>query len=51
MDIYGFALFALGLILYFALNRKAIFLFISGCGAGLVVGAIWAVVIVNQVLR
>ena len=51
MDLCGFALFAIGLILYFALKRQSFFLFVSGIGAGLVIGAFWAMAVVNSVLK
>lgn len=52
MDCVGIALFLLGLLLYVATHRRQpIFLFFSGVGLGLIVGALWAMVIVNNVLR
>ena len=50
MDTWGFIIFGLGLVLYFGTKRKAFFLFVSGVGAGIVVGAIWAMTIVNNVI-
>lgn len=51
MDGYGIAICVIGGILYFATQRKyVIFAFISGIGAGILIGAIWAMAIVNRVL-
>ncbi len=50
MDGWGIAVFIVGLILYFVTKRKPIWLFISGVGAGIVIGAIWAMQIINSVL-
>ena len=50
MDTWGIIIFVLGLVLYFALKRQPAFLFVSGLGAGIVIGAVWAVVIVNRVI-
>jgi hypothetical protein len=46
MDTFGIAILVVGLILYFVSKKKPIFLFISGVGAGIVIGAIWAYAIV-----
>jgi hypothetical protein len=42
MDGVGIAIFVIGLILYFVTKKKAIFLFISGVGLGIIIAAIWA---------
>jgi len=42
MDGWGIGIFVVGLILYFVSKKKAIFLFISGVGAGILIGAVWA---------
>ena len=45
VDTVGIILFLLGLVLYFATKRKhAIFLFLSGIGAGMLVATIWLAV-------
>ena len=49
MDGWGIGIFVIGLILYFVTKRKSFFLFISGIGAGILIGAIWAMAIVNSV--
>jgi len=50
MDGVGIAIFIIGLILYFISKKKAIFLFISGIGLGFLVGAIWAYIMVTNIL-
>jgi hypothetical protein len=40
MDGWGIGIFLVGLILYFVTKKKAFFLFISGIGAGIFIGAI-----------
>jgi hypothetical protein len=42
MDGWGIGIFVVGLILYFVTKKKPIFLFISGIGAGILIGALWA---------
>jgi len=42
MDGWGIGIFVVGLILYFVTKKKPFFLFISGIGAGIFIGAIWA---------
>lgn len=51
MDGWGIVIFSIGMILYLVTKKKAFFLFVSGVGAGLLIGAIWAMSIVNNVLR
>lgn len=52
MDGIGIAVFVVGLILFFATKKKyPVFLFASGVGAGILIGAIWAMSIVNNILR
>lgn len=51
VDGAGIVIFAAGLVLYFASKRKAFFLFVSGVGAGILIGAIWAYNIVSEVLQ
>ena len=52
MDGWGFVILIGGLIVYYATKKKyPAFLFISGIGAGIVIGAIWAMSIVNNILR
>ena len=48
---WGIFIFITGLILYFATKKKPFWLFVSGVGAGLIIGAIWAMSIVNDVLE
>ncbi len=49
MDGWGIAIFVLGLILYLVTKKKAIFLFISGIGLGILIGAIWSYLIVQSI--
>jgi hypothetical protein len=52
MDGWGMIIFAAGTVLWFVTRRKqAGWLFVAGLGAGLLVGAVWAAMIVNSVLR
>jgi len=51
MDIWGIGIFVVGLILYFVTKKQPFFLFVSGVGAGIVIGAVWAMQIVNSLLR
>lgn len=52
MDIWGIGITLSGLALYFATGRKhKVFIFVSGVGAGILIGAIWAMAIVSNVLR
>lgn len=50
MDTWGIVIFIVGLALYFITKKQAFWLFVSGIGAGIVVGAVWAVYLVNQTL-
>jgi len=47
---WGIGIFIVGLILYFVTKKKVIFLFISGVGAGILIGAIWAYALVMKAL-
>ncbi len=49
MDGWGIAIFVLGLILYLVTKKKAVFLFISGIGLGILIGAIWSFLIVQSI--
>lgn len=52
MDGYGFAILIIGALLYFMTKKKyPAFLFVSGIGAGIVIGAMWAMSIINGILR
>lgn len=51
MDGWGIVIFAISLILYFATKKKPVFLFIAGVGLGILIGAIWASMLINQALR
>jgi hypothetical protein len=48
MDGWGIGIFIVGLILYFVSKKRSIFLFISGVGAGIFIGAIWAYLTVTS---
>ena len=50
MDGWGIAIFAIGLILYYVTKKQVFWLFVSGIGAGILIGAIWAMSIVNRLL-
>ncbi len=49
MDGWGIGIFVVGLILYFVTKKQPIFLFISGVGAGILIGAIWAMTIIGNI--
>jgi len=48
MDGWGIGIFVVGLILYFITKKKVIFLFISGIGLGILIGAIWSYYLVTS---
>jgi len=48
MDGIGIGIFVIGMILWFLSKKKAIFLFVSGIGAGILIGAIWSYLIVTS---
>jgi hypothetical protein len=50
MDGWGIAIFVIGLILYYVTKKQAGWLFVSGLGAGIFVGAVWASYLVSQAL-
>lgn len=50
MDGWGIGIFVVGMILYFWTKKKPFFLFIAGVGAGILIGAIWSMLIINSVL-
>ncbi len=50
MDTWGIVIFIIGLLLYFLTKKKAAFLFVSGIGAGIVIGAVWAMMLINKYL-
>ncbi len=54
LDTVGIILVLAGGVLYFVLRKKssawgAFFLFVSGIGAGVVIGAIWALSVIDKV--
>jgi len=48
MDIWGIVIFVASLILYFVSRRNRFFIFTAGFGMGIVIGAVWATVIVMR---
>ena len=56
MDGYGIIIFVIGILGYAILNHykrigwASLFAWISGIGAGIFIGAIWAIQIINSVL-
>jgi hypothetical protein len=48
MDGWGIAIFVIGLILYMISKKKSIFLFVSGIGLGILIGAIWSYIIMTS---
>ena len=49
VDIVGAIIFLLGLVLYYAVKgKKAIFLFVSGVGAGIVIAVIWITTVLQM---
>jgi hypothetical protein len=49
MDGWGIGIFVVGLILYYVTKKKPFFLFVSGVGAGILIGAIWSMTIINSI--
>jgi len=50
MDTWGIIVFAVGAVLYFVSKRKPGFLFVAGVGLGIVIGAVWSILIVNRAI-
>ncbi len=50
MDTYGIVIFLFGAFMYYATQKKPFFAFVAGVGGGIVIGAIWAVVLINNIL-
>ena len=55
MDGYGIVIFLVGIVAFFVLykrtpNLAVFFVWISGVGAGIFVGALWATIIVNRLV-
>lgn len=50
MDAWAFGIIALGIIGYFLSKKNALFLFVTGVGVGLLVGAIWAATLIHNLL-
>lgn len=50
MDTWGIAIFVIGLILYFITKKQPFFLFVSGVGAGIIIGAVWSYFLMMGIL-
>jgi len=50
MDTWGIVICIAGLVLYYVTKKQVFFLWLSGVGAGIVVGAVWAMQIINNIL-
>lgn len=50
MDIWGFAIAGVSIVLYFVSKKKPIFLLTAGIGIGIVIGAIWSYYIVMTII-
>ena len=50
MALWGLAIIGISLILYYASKHQPVFVFTSGLGVGLFVGAIWAYLVAVSVL-
>lgn len=50
MDAWGIGIFVVSTLLYFITKKKGIFLLTAGIGIGIVIGAIWAMAIVNNII-
>jgi hypothetical protein len=48
MDLWGLIIIVVSAILYFASKKKPIFLLTTGIGIGLVIGAVWAAMLVRD---
>lgn len=51
MDTWALLIIAAGVILWFVSKKKPVFLFVTGVGVGLLVGAVWATMLVQGALR
>ena len=51
MDTWAIGIFIVGAVLYFVTKRQAIWLFVMGVGVGLFAGAVWAALIVQDLIR
>lgn len=51
MDGWGIVIFVAGLLFYYISKKQVFFMFVAGVGAGIFIGAIWAMVLVNRFLR
>jgi len=50
MDGWGIAIFVIGLVLYYLTKKKnVVWVFVSGIGAGVFIGALWAYQIFSNV--
>jgi len=49
MDKWGIIIFILGVIAYYGFKKKPFFAFVSGIGAGILIGAIWAYFIMTSI--
>ena len=50
MDLWAFIIIGAGAVMYFVSKKKPVWLFVTGVGVGLLVGAVWAAMIVQRVL-
>lgn len=48
MDGWGIGIFVVSIILYFITKKKSFFLFTAGVGAGILIGALWSVMIIKN---
>ena len=51
MDTWGFIILALGIIMYYVTKKQAFWLFVSGTGLGIVIGAVGSYIAVMNILR
>ena len=50
MDMTSILIFIVGIALYFCWKPKPVLLFISGWGLGILIGLLWAQMLINQAL-
>ena len=55
MDGYGIVIFLVGIVAFYVFHKRApnlavFFVWVSGVGAGIFIGAIWATLIVSSII-
>ena len=50
MDMWGIGIAGISILLYFISKKKNVFLLTTGVGLGILIGAVWASVLINSAL-